>query len=227
MNCTIHVDNARFYRHAVLGGSLSVAESFIRGQWTCDDLTSLFRIFIRNTPVADELDRGVSRLMNRLAATYHRLHANSKDGSRRNIHAPYDLGNEFFALFLDETMCYSSGIFENSASTLRDASIEKMDRVCRKLDLQPDDHLLEIGTGWGGLAIHAAENYGCRVTTTTISREQFELARARIRDAGLEHRVAVLLTDYRDLTGQFDKLVSIEMIEAVCHAYFDTFFRND
>lgn len=222
----VQVHNPAFFRHAVLGGSLSVAESYLRGEWDCDDLTAFFRIFVRNLDTTDQLDRGLSRIAKLVNRLYHRWHANSKAGSRRNIHAHYDLGNDFFRLMLDDTMAYSSGIFLSPTSTLRDASLEKMDRLCRKLDLRPSDHLLEIGTGWGGLAIHAAANYGCRVTTTTISQQQFEVARQRIAEAGLSDRVTLLLQDYRDLTGQFDKLVSVEMIEAVGHQYFDTYFRK-
>ena len=160
------------------------------------------------------------------ARIYHRWHPNHRRGSRRNIKAHYDLGNGLFELMLDETMCYSSGIFPAEDSTLREASIEKMDRICRKLDLQPGDQVLEIGSGWGGFAIHAAANYGCRVTTTTISREQYDLARKRIEDAGLRDRVTLLNSDYRDLQGQFDKLVSVEMIEAVGSEFQDTYFAG-
>lgn len=222
----LHVHNPAFFRHAVLGGSLSVAESYLRGDWDSDDLTAFFRIFVRNIEATDRLDRGVSRIAKLVNRLYHRWHANSKSGSRRNIHAHYDLGNEFFRLMLDDTLAYSSGIFLSPTSTLRDASLEKMDRICRKLDLRPSDHLLEIGTGWGGLAIHAATQFGCRVTTTTISQQQFEVAQQRIDEAGLSDRVTLLLQDYRELTGQFDKLVSVEMIEAVGHRYYDTYFRK-
>lgn len=226
LQTTLHVHNLAFFRHAVLGGSLSVAESYMRGDWDCDDLTSLFRIFVRNTQAMDRLDSGVSRITGIFNRLYHRWHANSKSGSQRNIHAHYDLGNDFFKLILDDTMAYSSGIFLKPDSTLQEASIEKMDRLCRKLDLQPSDHLLEIGTGWGGLAIHAATKYGCRVTTTTISQQQFDVARKRISDAGLTDRVTLLLQDYRDLTGTYDKLVSVEMIEAVGHQFHDTYFQK-
>jgi cyclopropane-fatty-acyl-phospholipid synthase len=226
LRSNMHVHNPAFFRHAVLGGSLSVAESYLRGDWDCDDLTAFFRIFVRNIEAADQLDRGVTRIAEWVNRMYHHWHANSKSGSRKNIHAHYDLGNDFFRLMLDETLAYSSGIFLSSTSTLRDASLEKMDRICRKLDLRPSDHLLEIGTGWGGLAIHAATQYGCRVTTTTISQQQLDVARERIDAAGLSDRVTLLLQDYRDLTGQFDKLVSVEMIEAVGHRYYDTYFRK-
>ncbi|RLS54652.1 MAG: class I SAM-dependent methyltransferase [Planctomycetota bacterium] len=226
LQSTLQVHNRAFFRHAVLGGSLSVAESYLRGDWDCDDLTAFFRLFVRNIEATDQLDSGLSRIAGLGNWLYHRWHANSKSGSRRNIHAHYDLGNDFFRLMLDDTMAYSSGIFLSPTSTLREASIEKMDRLCRKLELGPSDHLLEIGTGWGGLAIHAAQHFGCRVTTTTISKQQYEVAQQRIAEAGVTNRVTLLLQDYRDLSGQFDKLVSVEMIEAVGHRYFDTFFRQ-
>jgi cyclopropane-fatty-acyl-phospholipid synthase len=226
LSTAMHVHRPAFYRHAVLGGSLSVAESYLRGDWDCDDLTTLFRIFLRNPETTNQLNRGISQVTKLINRFYHAWHANSKAGSRRNIHAHYDLGNEFFRLMLDDTMAYSSGIFVSSTSTLHESSVEKFDRICRKLDLKPHDHLLEIGTGWGGLALHAAENYGCRVTTATISQQQFDVARERIAEAGLSDRVTLLLQDYRDLTGQFDKLVSVEMIEAVGHRYLDTYFRK-
>ena len=166
------------------------------------------------------------RITEPLHKLYHLLRRNSRRGSRNNIGAHYDLGNDFYSLFLDETWTYSSGIFETSESTLKEASIAKYDRICRKLDLNPNDHLIEIGTGWGGFAIHAAGKYGCRVTTTTISNQQYSLARQRIAKAGLSDRVEVLKQDYRDLKGQYDKLVSIEMIEAVGHQYYRTFFKT-
>lgn len=226
LHASIQIHNPSFFREAAAGGTLSVAESYLRGDWDCGDLTALFRIFIRNMDAADRLDRGIARLAGMGQRLYHWWRANSRAGSRRNIGAHYDLGNDFFRLWLDETLAYSSGVFLTSQATLQQASLEKFDRVCRKLDLQPTDHLLEIGSGWGGLAIHAAQNYRCRVTTTTISREQFDVARERINQAGLAQQVSLLQQDYRDLTGQFDKLVSIEMIEAVGHHYLDQFFRQ-
>jgi cyclopropane-fatty-acyl-phospholipid synthase len=156
----------------------------------------------------------------------HRLNRKTRRGSRRNIAAHYDLSNDFYKLFLDETMTYSSGVFNTPDDSMREASIEKYDRLCQKLDLDNTDHVLEIGTGWGGFSIHAAKTYGCRVTTTTISSEQHEFARQRIEQEGLQDRVTLLQKDYRDLTGQYDKLVSIEMIEAVGHEYLPTYFRT-
>ena len=226
LHVTLRVNDSRFFRAAVTGGTLSVAESYLRGDWDCDDLTSLFRIFIRNRDRADRLDRGLARVVGVWHRLLHWWRANTRAGSRSNIRAHYDLGNDFFRLWLDETLAYSCGIFPSPGATMYDASVEKFDRVCRKLDLRPTDHVLEIGSGWGGFAIHAAANYGCRVTTTTISNEQFEVARARVEQEGLSDRVSLLKEDYRDLSGRFDKLVSIEMIEAVGHKNLDAYFRK-
>lgn len=226
LHATLQVHRPRFFRQAVCGGTLSVAESYVRGDWECEDLTSLFRIFVRNRNSADRLDRGMGQIANWGHRLFHLWRANTRTGSRRNIGAHYDLGNDFYRLWLDDTLAYSSGIFSAPEASLREASIEKFDRVCRKLKLRPAHEVLEIGTGWGGFAIHAAEKYGCRVTTTTISREQYDVAWQRIHAAGLEGRVSLLQQDYRDLRGQFDKLVSIEMIEAVGHRFFDQFFRQ-
>uniref|UniRef100_A0A7C4LPX0 Class I SAM-dependent methyltransferase n=1 Tax=Schlesneria paludicola TaxID=360056 RepID=A0A7C4LPX0_9PLAN len=222
----IRVHRAAFFWKAVLGGTLSVAESYLRGDWDCDDLTALFRLFARDEQGANGLDRGIARVVRGLHRLYHLWRDNTRSGSRANIAAHYDLGNDLFALMLDETWAYSSGIFRSPNMSLSEASREKFDRVCRKLDLRPDDHLLEIGTGWGGFALHAALHYGCRVTTTTISRQQYEAARQRVEAAGLADRVTLLLQDYRDVQGQFDKLASIEMIEAVGHRHLPAFFRQ-
>lgn len=226
LDCTLHVRNPRFYRRLLSGGSLGFAESYMDGDWTTEDLTRLIRLFIRQMNVADGLDRGLVRLAAAAARVRHWINDNTRSGSRRNIAAHYDLGNEFFQLFLDETMMYSSAVFESPAASLQEASEAKLDRICRKLNLGPADHVVEIGTGWGGFAVHAASRFGCRVTTTTISREQHELARARIEQAGLQERVTLLMEDYRDLQGQFDKLVSIEMIEAVGHKHLPGFFAK-
>lgn len=224
LRTTLTVHNPAFFTQAMSGGSLGAAESYLDGAWSCDDLTKLIRIFTRNMNLSHQMDRGLVRLAKWAARVTHILRANTRTGARRNIHEHYDLGNDFFALFLDETMMYSCAVFENNQMSLREASVAKMDRICRRLNLQPTDHLLEIGTGWGGFAEYAAHNYGCRVTTTTISKEQFEFASQRIKQAGLTERVQLLLEDYRDLTGSYDKLVSIEMIEAVGYEHFDVFF---
>ncbi|MCA9015278.1 MAG: class I SAM-dependent methyltransferase [Planctomycetaceae bacterium] len=226
LSVEVIVQHPRFYRRAVLGGGLGIAQSLIDGDWSADDLTSLVRIFIRNLEVTDQFERGIAWFRQRAARAGHWFRRNTRLGAARNIHAHYDLGNEFYQLFLDETMCYSSGVFEADSATMQEASLAKLERACRSLNLQPDDHLLEIGTGWGGLAIYAAKNYGCRVTTTTISREQYHLAVERVHAAGLSNRITVLLSDYRDLEGEYDKLVSIEMIEAVGSEYFETYFEK-
>lgn len=224
LHARIEVLHPQFWADAAFGGTTSAGEAYIHGLWKCDDLTALVRMMVANRHVLEDVDGNATRLANMGRRLAHWLNRNSRQGSRRNISAHYDLGNEFFALFLDPTMNYSCGIFDSAEATMEQASIAKMDAICRKLDLKPGDHLLEIGTGWGGLAIHAAGRYGCRVTTTTISRAQHDLAAERIRAAGLEERIELLLCDYRDLEGSYDKLVSIEMIEAVGHKYLDTYF---
>jgi cyclopropane-fatty-acyl-phospholipid synthase len=220
------VRHPQFYRAVVLGGHLGAVEAFLDGWWETDDLTALVRLMVQNRAVLDSLETGWARLALPLRRAWHAWRRNSRTGSRRNIAAHYDLGNEFFAEFLDDTLTYSCGIFEHPGASLREASIAKYERLCQKLDLRPADHVLEIGSGWGGFALHAAATRGCRVTTTTISREQHRLAVARVDAAGLADRITVLLQDYRDLAGRYDKLVSIEMIEAVGHAFYRTFFRK-
>lgn len=226
LTACLQVQDPRFYRHLILGGNLGAAEAYIRGYWTCEDLVSLVRIFCRNAAVSADLERGIpARLLGALHGIAHTLRRNTKSGSRRNIAAHYDLGNEFFSLFLDETMAYSCAVFPRTDSTLYEASVAKFDRICHKLELTANDHVLEIGSGWGGFAIHAARQYGCRVTTTTISPRQYEFTHRQVEAAGLSERVTVLCEDYRALTGSYDKLVSIEMIEAVGCEYFDAYFR--
>jgi cyclopropane-fatty-acyl-phospholipid synthase len=225
LRARIEVLDPQFWADAVFGGSTGAGEAYIHGLWRCDDLTALVRIMVANRNVLEDVDRGVARAAGFARRLGHWLNRNSRKGSRRNISAHYDLGNDFFALFLDPTMNYSSGIFPSPDASMEEASIAKMDAICRKLDLRGEDHLVEIGSGWGGLAIHAASRYGCRVTSTTISRAQYALAAERVRAAGLEDRIELLLRDYRDLDGQYDKLVSVEMIEAVGHRYLDTYFQ--
>jgi len=225
LSANVRVFDGRFYRYLVFGGSLGAAEAYIRGYWECDDLVKLVRIFCRDAAVSMGLERGPATLARLLHTIAHRLRRNTESGSRRNIIAHYDLGDEFFSMFLDETMAYSCAIFPRTGSTLYEASVAKYDRICQKLELTADDRVLEIGSGWGGFAIHAAQRYGCRVTTTTISPRQYQFTRRQVESAGLGDRVTVLCEDYRSLTGTYDKLVSIEMIEAVGHDYFDTYFR--
>ena len=222
---TITVHDRRFYRAVVLGGHLGAADAYVDGWWSTDDLTSVIQLLARNRDALDGLESGPAALLRPVRKLVMAAHRNTRSGSRKNIMAHYDLGNEFFAAFLDDTLTYSSGIFEHADATMRDASIAKYDRLCRKLELMPGDRVIEIGCGWGGFAIHAASNYGCHVTTTTISREQHALATERVRAAGLGDRVSVRFQDYRDLTGTFDKLVSIEMVEAVGHQYYREYFN--
>ena len=220
----VHVHDSRFYSDVVLGGSIGAAETYIRGYWTTDDLTAVIRIFVANRTALEQLDSGWATLVTPLRRLLHWMNRNTRNGSRKNISAHYDLGNEFFALWLDERMMYSSAIFERTGMSLEDAATAKLERICQKLDLQAGDRVVEIGTGWGGFAIYAAQQYGCHVITTTISREQHDLARERVTSAGLDDRVTVLEKDYRDLEGEYDKLVSIEMIEAVGHENLGEFF---
>jgi len=221
----VEVQRPRFYRRVVLGGTVGAGESYMDGDWRCDDLVGLVRILLANQRAMVRMD-GSSTLSAQLAnLAQHLLRRNSRSGSRKNIRAHYDLSNAFFALFLDEQMMYSSAVFEDESATLEQASLAKLERLCRKLALSEEDHLLEVGTGWGGLAVYAARRFGCRVTTVTISREQFEAATARVTDAGLADRVTVLLKDYRDIEGQYDKIVSVEMVEAVGHQYLDQYFN--
>ncbi len=222
---TVYVSDPRAYRMVALDGDIGVAESYMAGYWSCDDLVALFRLFTRNIALSDRIGGQHTRITKMRHRIDHWLRKNTRLGSRRNIRAHYDVGNDFFALFLDDTMTYSCAIFDTPETPLYDASVQKLDHICKKLALGPDDHLLEIGTGWGSLAIHAAKYYGCRVTTTTISSQQYAMATARIAEAGLSERIQPLLRDYRDLSGQYDKLVSVEMIEAVGHEYYEQFFR--
>jgi len=213
-----------FYPEVAFGGTIGAGEAYMLGYWRCNNMTDLVRLMIANRDVMEAMEGGMGRLLAPLNRLFHRWHRNSLAGSRRNIQAHYDLGNRFFQQFLDPTMMYSCGVFEHPEQSMEQASIAKLERICRKLDLQAEDHVLEIGTGWGGFALHAAEHYGCRVTTTTISRAQYELARERVAAAGLDNRVTVLCQDFRELDGRFDKLVSIEMIEAVGEENLGAFF---
>jgi cyclopropane-fatty-acyl-phospholipid synthase len=220
------VDDPVFYRQVATGGSVGAGEAYIEGAWQCSDLVALVQLLVRNRDLLDGMERGPARLAALLLRLWHAARANSRAGSRRNIAAHYDLGNDFFALFLSADMMYSSALFADADDTLEQASRRKLDRICRWLQLGPGDRVIEIGSGWGGFAEHAARHYGCHVTTTTISAEQYQSAQGRIQAAGLQQRVQVLQQDYRDLRGDYDKLVSIEMIEAVGAAYLPGYFAQ-
>ncbi len=222
----VHVHDRGLYRMMLSGGSIASGEAYMQGLWTSPNLVTVMRLFSANLPTLEMLEARQSWLVRLGLKLSHALKRNTHSGSRKNISAHYDLGNDFFRLFLDPTMMYSAALFETDRTGLDEASVAKLDELCRQLELDSGDHLLEIGTGWGGLAIHAASNYGCRVTTTTISKEQYEYARARVRAAGLEDRVTVLCEDYRKLEGSFDKLVSVEMIEAVGHDFYSSYFSR-
>ena len=227
LQVVIEVRDPRCYIDVAFSGTIGAGESYGRGDWECDDLTTLVRLFALNRTLLAGMERGMARLCMPGLKAIHRWHRNTRSGSRDNIAAHYDLSNEFFALMLDQTMMYSCAYFQREGSTLAEASNAKNDLICRKLSLLPEDHVLEIGTGWGGFALYAARQYGCRVTTATISQAQYEWATDRINAEGLSDRVTVLLRDYRDLPQlqtRFDKLVSIEMIEAVGHEYYRAFF---
>ncbi|MBF0197647.1 MAG: class I SAM-dependent methyltransferase [Planctomycetes bacterium] len=221
----LRVHNQRFFHKVAHGGCLGAAQSYIDGDWDCDSLFDLFTAFASDQNSIDSLEKG-SHFMQKILSLQDFRHRNTLKGSKKNIAAHYDLGNDFFKLFLDPTLCYSSGIFPTSSSTLEEASLAKMDRICSELNLNAHDHIMEIGTGWGGFAIYAAAKYGCRVTTTTISKEQYDIAKSRIAAAGLEDRITLLLKDYRELDGEYNHIVSIEMIEAVGHQYYKEYFQK-
>jgi len=226
LRVTLTIVDPAFYQKLVLGGSVGAGESYIEGHWRTDNLTALVRIFARNMTLLDQLESGWARISKPALKLLNWRNRNSKAQSKKNISAHYDLGNSMYQLFLDQSMMYSSAIYPSAQSTLAEAQQHKLKLICDRLQLKASDHLMEIGTGWGSLAIFAAKNYGCRVTTTTISREQYDYAKTQIAAAGLEQQITLLFQDYRELTGQYDKLVSIEMIEAVGHEYLDGYFAK-
>ena len=207
-------------------GSIGAGEAFIHGYWSSPDLTKVIRVLVSNLDVLDAMEGGLARLGRPLIRGLHWINRNTRKGSQKNIAAHYDLGNDMFEQFLDPTMMYSAAQFLTADDTLEQAQLNKLQRICQKLDLKPADHLLEIGTGWGSMALYAAQHYGCKVTTTTLSKEQFDYTQTRIEALGLQEQVTLLLEDYRDLTGQYDKLVSIEMIEAVGHHFLPSYFKQ-
>jgi cyclopropane-fatty-acyl-phospholipid synthase len=223
---SVIIHDPSVYSVFVLQGTMGIAEAYMDGKWESDDLFSLFAFFARERHAVESLDGPLTKWARPLLRFGEVLATNTLNGSRKNIQAHYDLGNEMFELFLDPTMTYSSAYFLKENMSLKEASIAKLDRMCQQLELKETDHLLEIGSGWGSMAMHAAQNYGCRVTTLTLSVEQKALAEERIASAGLSDCIEVLLRDYREMDGVFDKLVSIEMIEAVGHQYLGTYFSK-
>lgn len=226
LHAELHILHPDAWAEIALGGSIGAAESYMNGDWRCNDLTSLVQIFARNLNLLDQMESKVAFFTDLARKGLHWWHRNSQSQARKNIAAHYDLGNDMFKLWLDPLMMYSSAIYPSADSTLDTAARHKLQRIGEKLQLGPNDHLLEIGTGWGGLSVYLAQTFGCKVTTTTISKEQHALARERIDAAGLTDRVELLLEDYRDLKGQYDKLVSVEMIEAVGLQYLPQYFRK-
>jgi len=226
VDARIIVHDSSAFRDFAFGGSIGGAEGYMLGKWSSPDLLEVVRLFCINVDFLNQFDGSRPILQRAQDKLFHFLNRNTEKQARENISRHYDLSNDFFALFLDPQMMYSSAIFPHEEATLEEAAIHKLDVICENLQLGPEDHLLEIGTGWGGLAVHAAKNYGCRVTTTTISREQYDIACKRVSAEGLEQQITVLLEDYRNLTGRYDKLVSVEMIEAVGHQYYGQYFNG-
>ena len=223
---SVDIHSQEFYVMTGSGGALGIAEAYVAGYWSSDDVVKLFQIILRNRDILLSLEKGFAKLVKPINKMIHRGRQNTLKGSKENILAHYDLSNDFYKLWLDPSMTYSCAFFNNDSVTLEEASIEKLARICRKLDLSEDDSVLEIGTGWGSFSIHAAKNYGCKVTTTTISDAQFDYARSRIKDEGLESKITLINKDYRDLDGKYDKIVSIEMIEAVGYEYIPDYFSK-
>jgi cyclopropane-fatty-acyl-phospholipid synthase len=227
----IEIKDYAYFKRCVLYGDIGFGESYMDGQWDTDNITQVIKWFIINIDNAptvsgsnvQNLTLNILKIFNRI---YHFKRANSVDGSRKNISEHYDLNNDFFALFLDPTLTYSSAYFKEEGINLQQAQAEKYDRLCKQLNLKPSDHVLEIGTGWGGNAIHIAKNYGCKVTTATISEEQYKLAKERVEKENLSDKINIVLQDYRLLEGKFDKIVSIEMLEAVGHKFLDVYFKK-
>ena len=226
ISATITVLDAHFYGEIAFGGSIGAGEAYMLNYWQADNLTNVIRLFAVNQSIMDTLEGGFEWLSKPILKILHYLNRNTTDGSRKNIAAHYDLGNDFFKLWLDPSMMYSAAIFEPADCDLEAASLKKLQVICDKLDLKPTDHVIEIGTGWGGFAIYAAKHYGCKVTTTTISKQQYDEAVLRVNAENLISKITLLLNDYRDLNGTYDKLVSIEMIEAVGHQFYDIYFKK-
>ncbi|ENX34623.1 hypothetical protein F889_01911 [Acinetobacter colistiniresistens] len=227
LEATVDVHNKALIDLIFKNGVLGAAEGYIQGYWSSENLVELIQILARNRHVLDKINQNMlSQASQLILKAWYKTRKNSLSGSRKNIAEHYDLSNDFFKLFLDSSMMYSSAVYEKTYMTLEQASDYKKELICQKLQLKPMDHLVEIGSGWGGFAIYAAQHYGCKVTTITISQAQYDEANKRIAAAGLSHRVNIELKDYRLLEGKFDKLVSIEMIEAVGEQYLSTYFNK-
>ncbi|MGB0866415.1 MAG: class I SAM-dependent methyltransferase [Granulosicoccaceae bacterium] len=225
LKAEIVVHDQAFYRRALLQGTVGAGESYMEGQWDSPSLTPLVQLLVRNMPLLDRIDHLISAPTQMARRLKNLLKINTKRGSKKNISAHYDLGNDFYSLFLDPTMAYSCAVFQQG-DTLQQAQLRKFDAICQKLELKEGEHLVEIGTGWGGLALHAATHYGVEVTTTTISERQYDYAKQQIESLGMSDKINLLKSDYRDLEGQYDKLVSVEMLEAVGYRYLDTYMRK-
>ena len=226
LKTTITVTDPAFYQKLVLAGSVGGGEAYIHGFWRCDNLTALVQIFARNLDVLDKMDSTWARLSRPMLKLLNFRNRNTISQARRNIAAHYDLGNAMYQLFLDPSMMYSSAVYPTADSTLEQAQQHKLQQICERLQLKASDHLLEIGTGWGSMAIYAAQHYGCKVTTTTISQQQYDYTKAQVAELGLQDKITLLFEDYRLLTGTYDKLVSIEMIEAVGDDFLDNYFEK-
>lgn len=223
---TINIIHPRAYKKILLGGSVGAGKSYIDGDWDTDDLEKLIGLFIKNASLFNNIESPFARFLSSIRTIGYKLNVNTVQRAKDNILAHYDLGNDFFQLILDPCMMYSCALYEPSEISLDEAAKKKIQRICNKLELKPNDHVLEIGTGWGGFAVYAAQEYGCKITTTTISDKQYAFVKEKIRQLGLENQIELLNQDYRKLSGQYDKVVSIEMIEAVGHKYFDAFFNQ-
>lgn len=226
LQAKVEIHEPAFWQALALEGSIGAADAWIHGHWDSPDLTAVIRVLVANMEILDAMEGGLAVLKRATLRITSRLQHNSRRAAKRNIAAHYDLGNDLFEAFLDPSMMYSAAMFQHPGDSLATAQHNKLERICQKLQLQPGEHLLEIGTGWGSLAIHAAQHYGCHVTTTTLSQAQYAHTKARIQELGLEDRITLLLEDYRDLSGQYDKLVSVEMIEAVGHEFLPLYFQH-
>ncbi len=226
LSADIQIKENDFYPKVVRGGGIAFAESFIEQHWQTSDLVSLLRVFAKNQQQSDALEKFTGLLSKAKNRLFHSANKNTEKQAKKNILSHYDLGNELYTEFLDTEMVYSSAVFRDKSQSLEQAQLNKFEDICNALELTESDHLVEIGTGWGGLAIYAASQYGCRVTTTTISDNQYAYAQQRINELGLSDKITLLKEDYRLLSGQYDKLVSVEMIEAVGKEYFDQFFKK-